>query len=599
VGVTSVTAVLRLDDGVGVQLGPVLARAGEGTIYGVVGRDDWAVKIFHPDLKELHVKRAKVAAMAASPPPGAVQADGFVVLTWPLHVIDGDGASVGYIMRRVDTSDAVEIHTVSNPSNRANPLASAPQWTRHASWQHLVNVAANLCLAVDTVHRVDAVIGDFQERNILVNDTTRVTLVDCDSMQFTAAGGHQFLCGVGRPEFTAPELAGVDLAVTARQQPSDLFALAVHIHLLLMAGNHPFLRGQWAGGGEQPDAMTLARAGHWAGGLGSPLRTHPLAPSVDFLPDRIQRLFVRAFTDGAGDPSSRPSAAEWRSALQDLTVRSCVRGHQVPVETEQCPWCRIDDERAARKRQRASAAGAGQAQTIFKVRPTSASTSSVKSSPSNSFSSVPYVAPPHSGPAPSVGVFSGNGAKIAVGAAGIAVALIALIAIIIAVSGNQTTTASSSATSDPTTYDTATGGTTSSITTTTQAPLDENSALEQLRELASSDRAYINANLGDRWIPQLSSKRPGVVDDGLVYNNVLILQEHMRLRQQYDAKLVWAGDWSTFDEPDWWITIVPVPFDNAEGALGWCLQNNLDADHCYAKLISTTHPVDGSTAHNS
>ena len=71
-------------------------------------------------------------------------------------------------------------------------------------------MAANLCLAVDTVHRVDAVIGDFQERNILVNDTTRVTLVDCDSMQFTGADGHQFLCGVGRPEFTAPELAGVD-----------------------------------------------------------------------------------------------------------------------------------------------------------------------------------------------------------------------------------------------------------------------------------------------------------------------------------------------------------------------------------------------------
>ena len=56
-------------------------------------------------------------------------------------------------MHRVDTSDAVEIHTLSNPSNRLNPLASAPQWTPHVSWLHLVNVAANLCLAVDVVHR--------------------------------------------------------------------------------------------------------------------------------------------------------------------------------------------------------------------------------------------------------------------------------------------------------------------------------------------------------------------------------------------------------------------------------------------------------------
>ena len=328
---------LRLDDGVGVQLGPLLARAGEGTIYAVVGRDDWVAKVFHPDLKELFVKRAKVAAMTASVPPGAVQADGFVVLTWPLQVIDGDGGPVGYIMSRVDTADAVEIHSLSNPSNRANPLPSTPQWITHTSWQHLVNVAANLCLAVDVVHRVDAVIGDFQERNILVNDTTRVTLVDCDSMQFTGAGGHQYLCGVGRPEFTAPELAGVDLVVTAREKPSDLFALAVHIHLLLMAGNHPFLRGQWTGAGEQPEAMSLAKAGHWAGGPGSPLRTHPLAPPVDFLPDRIQRMFTRAFTDGARDPARRPTAAEWRQALLTISVTECVRGHQIPTSAEQCP----------------------------------------------------------------------------------------------------------------------------------------------------------------------------------------------------------------------------------------------------------------------
>ena len=52
--------------------------------------------------------------------------------------------------------------------------------TKHPTWSHLVNVAANLCLALESVHRVDAVIGEFQERSILVSDTTRVTLVDCD-----------------------------------------------------------------------------------------------------------------------------------------------------------------------------------------------------------------------------------------------------------------------------------------------------------------------------------------------------------------------------------------------------------------------------------
>jgi DNA-binding helix-hairpin-helix protein with protein kinase domain len=104
-------------------------------------------------------------------------------------------------------------------------------------------------LAVEVVHRGDAVIGDFQERNILVADTTRVTLVDCDSMQFTDTAGRQYPSPLGRLEFTAPELAGLDLRLAPREQSSDLFALAEHIHLLPMAGNHPFMRGTWTGPG--------------------------------------------------------------------------------------------------------------------------------------------------------------------------------------------------------------------------------------------------------------------------------------------------------------------------------------------------------------
>lgn len=337
-------------DGSTAHLGAVLASAGEGVVHEVIGSPTLVAKVFHRDLRDLSTKVAKVEAMITSPPDGAVQSDGFVVLTWPTGLLKDSSGPVGYVMPRVDTSNAVEIHTISNPSNRANPLPGAPGWTTNVTWSHLVNVAANLCLAVDIVHRVNAVIGDFQERNILVNDTTRVTLVDCDSMQFIDAAGRQFPCGVARPEFTAPELAGADLAATAREKPSDLFALAVHIHLLLMAGNHPFLRGAWVGAGEQPDAMTLAASGQWASGPGSALQTHPLAPPISFLPEDIQQLFVRAFTAGAHDPTLRPTASEWREALLGMQLGTCARGHQIPIEADPCPWCAIDDRRAARRR---------------------------------------------------------------------------------------------------------------------------------------------------------------------------------------------------------------------------------------------------------
>ena len=356
---------LRLETGEPVALGTVLAKAGEGTIHEVAGRPGWAAKVFHPTLSDLGGKLAKVTAMVQSPPPGVTQPNGFVVLTWPLHTLTGDRGPVGYVMPRISTANSVEIHALSNPSHRSDPPANAPQWTKRATWGHLVNVATNLCLAAEVVHRVDAVIGDFQERNILVADTTEVTLVDCDSMQFIASSGRQFLCRVGRPEFTAPELAEMDLGIQAREKSSDLFALAVHIHLLLMAGNHPFLRGEWTGGGDQPTALALARSGCWAGGPSSPLRTHPLAPPITFLSNEIQHMFVRAFTHGAHDPSLRPTAAEWRAALSRIQLRSCERGaHQVPVSSMRCPWCTIDDEREMRK-QRRSVGGATAARNVL------------------------------------------------------------------------------------------------------------------------------------------------------------------------------------------------------------------------------------------
>ena len=102
----------------------------------------------------------------------------------------------------------------------------------------------------------------------------------------------------------------------------------------------------------------------------------------------------------------------------------------------------------------------------------------------------------------------------------------------------------------------------------------------------------------DLWVPQLSSKRPGVVDEGLVWNNALTLQEHLRLRQQYGAKLLWSADWSVFNGPNWWVTIAPITFATSDGALQWCRSQGFDRDHCFAKLVSTTHGISGSTALN-
>jgi hypothetical protein len=90
-----------------------------------------------------------------------------------------------------------------------------------------------------------------------------------------------------------------------------------------------------------------------------------------------------------------------------------------------------------------------------------------------------------------------------------------------------------------------------------------------------------------------------MVAEGRTWTNAMIMNEHQQLRATYPgARLLWSGDWSTFSDSDFWITVAGVSFPTADGALAWCTTNGIDSDHCYAKLISTTHAVEGSTAYN-
>lgn len=121
-------------------------------------------------------------------------------------------------------------------------------------------------------------------------------------------------------------------------------------------------------------------------------------------------------------------------------------------------------------------------------------------------------------------------------------------------------------------------------------------ALAGLIDLTAADRGYVTKNLADRWIPQISSKRPGLVAEGITWAPADILGEHLALRQRYDnVRLVWSGDWQTFGGLDWWVTVVGSPSSGPESALSWCVSARLDADHCYAKIVSTSRGVDGTT----
>lgn len=215
---------------------------------------------------------------------------------------------------------------------------------------------------------------------------------------------------------------------------------------------------------------------------------------------------------------------------------------------------------------------------------------------------------PTSDPAPATGVQQGRSKQFLVGIAiGIAVALVCGVGVVIGLLANRDSTSAGPPTasmvpySNPVPASDSTEASSSTppegaTTTVTSAPLDP---LQELQRIASDDRPFVSAELADRWVPQLSSKRPGVVDNGQVWDNAMTLQEHLQLRQRYPgARLLWSGDWSTFSAPDFWVTIAGIPFGNPAGALAWCRNQGFDRDHCIAKIVSTTHPVGGSTEYN-
>lgn len=135
-------------------------------------------------------------------------------------------------------------------------------------------------------------------------------------------------------------------------------------------------------------------------------------------------------------------------------------------------------------------------------------------------------------------------------------------------------------------------------TATTVVTDPETAGLTGLQSTAAGDLPILNRDVEDRWVPQISSKQYGLVAEGITWHHAEILREHRELRARYpNVRLLWSGAWSTFSYPDFWITIVGVGYPSKDGAIRWCVDNGLDRDHCYAKLISTTHSIEGSTGY--
>ncbi|MBD0863921.1 PQQ-binding-like beta-propeller repeat protein [Gordonia sp. zg691] len=122
------------------------------------------------------------------------------------------------------------------------------------------------------------------------------------------------------------------------------------------------------------------------------------------------------------------------------------------------------------------------------------------------------------------------------------------------------------------------------------------SSVSALRLQADSDRAFIAANLNNRWVAQLSSKRAGLVAEGRTWDDQAILDEFLALRLRFnDVRLLWSDEWPVFSYKGWWVTVAAATFPGPEEANNWCRSQGFGPDNCFAKLVSTTAGPDRTT----
>lgn len=200
----------------------------------------------------------------------------------------------------------------------------------------MVYSAKNLAIAVNKLHSKNIVIGDINQGNILVNNQAMIKLIDCDSYQ-VEYNGKFYLCEVGIPEYTSPELQEKSFNGIQRTKNHDCFGLAVMIFKILMFGRHPY-----SGVGAPPEIENAIKQdcccyGNYLKGTTS-IYSHLFS---DALSDEVKDLFDRAFSKNKN--IIHPTAKEWINTLECLeqNLIQCSNHHKYYNNGNSCIWCKL------------------------------------------------------------------------------------------------------------------------------------------------------------------------------------------------------------------------------------------------------------------
>jgi DNA-binding helix-hairpin-helix protein with protein kinase domain len=314
-----------------VVFGRELGRGGEGTVFET-SNAQLVVKMYHRPLDAPKQEKLKVMARAKTE-------DLLRVATWPVDTVHDarTGQVVGFFMPRLNGYD--ELHTLYSPAHRKQDFPNV-------DWAFLIHTARNVAAAVATCHQMGHIVGDINPNNLVVSKSATVKLIDCDSFQIES-GSRYYLCEVGVPHFTSPELHNKPLDSTIRTPNHDGFGLALFCFLLLFMGRHPFAGKYLNGTQDMPieRAIREFRFAYSSSAKARQMERPPNSLSLSVVPTAMQHMFERAFGQ-EGASGRRPSAAQWVQELEalrlSLSVCNILPCHKYSRSLSGCPWCELE-----------------------------------------------------------------------------------------------------------------------------------------------------------------------------------------------------------------------------------------------------------------
>jgi DNA-binding helix-hairpin-helix protein with protein kinase domain len=311
-----------------IKLGRLIGKGGEGEVYAIADDPNHAIKIY--TTADRLTREDKIAAMVSGDLAKRSPLAAFPVAVAHLK----DGSFGGFVMRLM--SGHKPLHELYAPGPRKHNF---PQ----ADYRFLARAATNIARAFASIHAASCVVGDINHSGILVSTQATAALIDADSFQFSD-GKERYLCRVGVPEYTPPELQGKSLQGVVRTTDHDAFGLAVVLFQVLLMGRHPFVgtvrKGEIPPLHENVQNFRYAYTDVRDVGMDQPPGTPALA---DFAPD-LASLFDRAFAKGF--VGNRPSASDWVRALDrfESTLSQCPDNplHFGPKDASDCAWCEME-----------------------------------------------------------------------------------------------------------------------------------------------------------------------------------------------------------------------------------------------------------------